>query len=359
MGSILPVWLNVYSIVTSILFTIVLFGFCIQTIIYKYNQKDELTTTYSVLAAIGLSTILSSCASSYVYTCCIAADDATTFYELWHWVSIMRNVPLFSQMLFLVWRLELTFVRTNYQLSKIGLISYHITIVASVICHLMLSIPRLDWDIYGYFYVSSELLRVGVFFGVSYQFVNKLFDLIASQHSSIIIRYDFETSAQQLLNQLKGELKLALESQMDDSLFTEKNYKLISIMTKLSFLSCIDFITLFVYFIFGEIYTMLLDNNAKLRLTFSYIIFVLQPFSWLMFSLNVWFSFTFAEKQYLCLFGCCHRRFMKYFDNKAKKRTIKRQVESLTPSLKASPMFGALEEKYENPNELELDVIES
>ena len=104
---------------------------------------------------------------------------------------------------------------------------------------------------------------------------------------------------------------------------------------------------------------MLLDKNVKLLYTFSNIISILQPFSWLMFSLTVWFSFTFAEKQYLCLFGCCHRRFIKYFENKAKKRTIKRQVQSLTPSLRVSPIFGAIKEKHVKPSEVQLGVIKS
>ena len=135
--------------------------------------------------------------------------------------------------------------------------------------------------------------------------MNKLFDLIASQHTSntesnapknarliTAVRKNHLNLAddisntnvnRQLLNELRGELKSVVESQIDNSTFTEKNYKLISIVTKLSFLVCIDFITLFVYFIFAEIYTMLLDNNTKIYMTFLYIMFIIQPFSWLIF----------------------------------------------------------------------------
>ena len=374
-------WFATYCIIANVLTTVVFCGFCIQTFIYKYSQQDELTTTYSILATIGLIKNLSSCASSYVFTCSMMTDDWATFILLTNWLNFVRIVALFSQMLFLVWRLELTFIRTNYQLSNAGLIFYHVVIVASIILHTIITTLPLDYDTFAYIYYPAQLLRLGVFFGVSYQFMNKLFDLIASQHGSITdcntpkhttlmsaVRQnhfgseDIASSAnvnQQLLKELRGELKLLIESQMDNSAFTEKNYQLVSIITKLSFLACIDSITLFVYVAFGEIWTMLLDNNIKIWITFYNIILIIQPITWLIFSLTVWFSFTFAEKQYLCLFGCCHRRFMKYFENSAKKRTIKRQVESLTPSLKVSPIFAASTETPVQPSELEFGVIAS
>ena len=353
-----PAWFNVYCIIGSILTTIVFFGFCIQTFIYKYNQQDELTTTYSILAAIGLIKILSSCASSYVFTCSIITTNKYTFYLLTDWLNFIRIIAVFLQMLFLVWRLELTFIRTNYQLSNANLIFCHIVIVTCIILHTIIRVVILPDDKSIYIYSLAQLLRLGVFFGVSCQFVNKLFDLIASQHTSNA-EYELPKHAKlminsgdatldtdenkQLLNELSGELRLMIESQMDNGAFTEKNYKLISMITKLSFLACIDFITLFVYVTFAEMYTMILANDLKFHVIFGYIMYSMEPFCFLIFSLTVWFSLIFAEKQYLCLFGCCHRRFMKYVENRAKKRAIKQQIESLS------------NEKSINSGEMELE----
>ena len=319
---------------------------------YKYNQQDELTTTYSILATIGLVKILSSCASSYVFTCSIITPNKYTFFLLTDWLNFVRIIALFLQMLFLVWRLELTFIRTNYQLSNAGLIFYHVVIVASIILHTIMHATTLPYNVSIYIYYVAQLLRLGVFFCVSYQFMNKLFDLIArqhitnveddtSKHAKLILkaRKNHLNSAdgtsdsnvnKQLLNELSGELKLLIESHMDNSAFTEKNYQLISIITKLSFLACIDSITLFAYITFAEIYSIILAKDPKFHMIFAYIMYPMEPFCFLIFSLTVWLSFTFAETQYLCLFGCCHRRFMKYFENRAKKTAIKRQIESLS-----------------------------
>ena len=363
-----PAWFNVYCIIGSILVTIVLFGFIIQTFIHKYIQKDELTTTYSVLATIGLVKILSSCASSYVFTCSTMVADIDTFYLLTSWLNFIRIIALFSHMLFFVWRLELTFIRTNYQLSNAGLICYHVILVVSLILHAILQAPNIPYNTFIYMWYIAQLMRLGVFFAVSYQFMNKLFDLIANQHNSntepntqkhtrLITaarkNHSRDTNVnQQLLNQLKGELKLMIESQMDNSSFTEKNYKLISVITKLSFLTCIDFITLFLYVTISEIYNIAMENEIELYVLFCNLMYTMEPLCFFLFSLTVWFSFTFADKQYLCIFGCCHRRFMQYFEKRAKKRTVNQQVAALS---KFSPIFGESKEKSVNSRTLELE----
>ena len=375
---IMPTWFYACCIVSSILVTIILFGFGIQTCIYKYNQRDELTTTYSILAVIGLIKILSSCTSSYIFTSWLITNDINTYFLLQNWVALVRIIALLSQMLFLVWRLELTFVRTNYELSRGGLIFYHIVIVVNLILFTILNMERLesDTDTYNYIYYPAQLMRLGVFFSVAYQFMNKLFDLIASQHSS---NTEYNTSKHsrlitavsknhanggdiskrddvngQLLNQLNDELKLIIESEMEKSSFTTKNYKLISIITKLSFLACIDFVTLFVYVTFAEIYVILLDNQVKLWITFFYIYYTIEPLSWVIYSLTVWFSFMFSENQYQMLFGCCHRQFINYFEKRAKKRTIKRTMATLPRRL--SPIFGSSKQNEKSANSIELEM---
>ena len=285
---------------------------------------------------------------------------------------MIRIIALFSQMLFLVWRLELTFLRTDYQLSNTDLILYHIVMVISLILFAILNVQIMQSEAGDdiYLYYPAQLLRLGVFFGVSYQFMNKLLDLIASQHVSNA-EYDTPKHARLIkklsshdLNSEDGKrdgdvnhqlLNELIESEMENSLFTEKNSKLISIITKLSFLACIDFFTLFLSVTFAEIYAILAEHEVKLWITFYKVYITTQPFSWLIFSLTVWFSFTFAEKQYLCLFGCCHRIFLKYVENTAKRRTIKRQVESLSPRLSPILENDKSKEKSVKSSELELE----
>ena len=373
----MPTWFNAYCILVSILVTIVLFGFIIQTYIHKYNEKDELTTTFSILSTIGLIKILCSCASSYVFTCWVLTADTDTSSNLTDWLDFIRIIALFSQMLFLVWRLELTFVRTNYQLSKTGLIFYHITIIVCIVLVTFLNIQILESEFndYPYIYYPAELMRLGVFFAVAYQFMNKLFDLIASQHSSnsqytspqcsrLIMTVtkshsdsrdsysDMINASYQLLNQVNHEL--------EKSSFSSRNYKLISIVTKLSFLACLDFVALFLYVTFVETWTILYDHEIKQWIMFYNIYFTIEPVSWIIFSLTVWFSFTFAEKQYLCLFGCCHYRFMTYFEKKAKKRTLKQTVAAISPDL--SPFLNTSKEKFLSSielKELERNLMET
>ena len=279
-------------------------------------------------------------------------------------------IALFSQMLFLVWRLELTFVHTNYQLSKTALICYHITIIATLIGAIILYLYVQASDpVYTYIYYPSQLLRLGVFFCVSYQFMNKLCDLIAMQHSTNInINTNTGFSIQdhgnctardidgnyQLLNlnslkqsndELAMELAIAmeLEMKMGDNSFIKRNHKLISIITKLSLLACLDVITLFVYMTIAQTYSMLYYHEIKLWIIFFYIYSTMEPFSWIIFSLSVWFSFRFSEKEYLCLFGCCHRRFIKYFEKRAKKRAIRQTMAALAPL--SSPIYATSTEK--------------
>ena len=393
----LPVWFAAYCIITNILTSVVLFGFIIQTCIYKYKQNDELTTTFSILAIIGMIKILCSCASSYIFTIYANYTDVQTYFYLRDWLNCIRIIALFSQMLFFVWRLELTFVRTNYQLSNAGLIFYHIAIITSIIAATIIDLQILDPDMFPYIYYPEQVIRLGVFFSVAYQFMNKLFELIATQHSTCAntnththtnTRYNTQEYSglivtisksghhhnhldspskpglinsnsihsnvnhhDQLVNQLNDELKLAIELEIENSSsFRIRNYKLINIIAKLSFLACIDFVTLFLYVTFAEIYSILYYHGIELYQAFFLICFTMEPFSYLIFSLTVWFSFTFAEKQYQLLFGCCHRRFVKYFENKAKKRTIKRTIAALSPSL--SPIIATPKNTSSNSIEL-------
>lgn len=355
-----PKWLAFWNVATSIIVTILLLAFCVQTVIYRYKNKDSLSQTFSILAAIGLFKIIASCVSSYIYTIYVvnlSNNNENQYNNFYNWLSVARVIAVFLQMLFFVWRLELTFVNTNFQISNITLICYHIAMLINIIGAVIFYILYFHDDnsqlVYVLLYYPTELIRLGIFFAVSYQFVNKLLELIAVQHSTSKHYNTREPSAipaiaktkhsnsdsssgsiSNFADKVNKELVLAIEFDLLDDSFTIRNYKLINVVAKLSFLACLDFITLFFYVTVTEINRLLWDHGQiQLAYAFDTMRHVSEPLSWVIFVLTVWLSFTYTEKQYQCLFGCFHRWIMACFEKRAKKRAHTRTLAALSPSL--------------------------
>ena len=343
-------------LIVSVLTTLIFVAFSCQCLSYKWKQKLQ-SNAYTTLTGIGFIYILGNCisvfANIFVYNDNIHLAAYITLLSL-------RASCVLLHCLFFVWRLHLTFINSDLQLSNKTIIIYHICILFMfIVCGTEVVFLTVFGDNGGYFYffISCEILRTIILSCVSFQFVTKLLKLIVTHHKKTMdsrfrVRNRIPSddnnnnnnNNNNNINNNSSGNKNTKTSASDDYNTTVESFsddgddaiinvdikkvqlisddQMVIIATKLTILAIFDCL-----FVIGYVAVCLIrffDINNYIWTPIHYIGLMLYC---LATAVTVWLSFRFADRQYHCLFYCCHKCGMQICIKIAWKRIFTKDVD--------------------------------